>query len=143
MENVRGLLSARLEDRSVLTQILRDLQEPTAAIRTATGTRSIRAGDAAYRVWSLVKKPGNSLIDASPLFEPCDDLIQCEDSGIPQARHRVIILGIRDDLAKSRRTLIRHERSISLRVGCVKPLRRRTIPPVDAISRSRCLGAKP
>jgi len=143
MENVRGILSARLEDRSVFTQILQDLQEPTAAIRTSTGKRRIRAGDAAYRVWSLVKKPGNSLIDASPLFEPGDFLIQCEDYGIPQARHRVIILGIREDLSKSPRTLTAHERSISLRVGCVKALRRRTIPPVDASSRSRCVGAKP
>jgi len=87
MENVWGILSARLEDRSVFTQILQDLQEPTAAIRTSTGKRRIRAGDAAYRVWSLVKKPGNSLIDANPLFEPRDDLIKCEDYGIPQARH--------------------------------------------------------
>jgi len=114
MENVRGILSARLEDRSVFSQILQDLQEPTAAIRTSTGKRRIRAGDAAYRVWSLVKKPGNSLIDASPLFEPGDDLIKCEEYGIPQPRHRVIILGIRDDLSKSPRTLSAHERSISL-----------------------------
>ena len=107
MENVRGILSARLEDRSVFSQILQDLQEPTAAIRTSTGKRRIRAGDAAYRVWSLVKKPGNSLIDASPLFEPRDDLIKCEEEeyGIPQARHRAIILGIRADLSKSPRTL--------------------------------------
>jgi len=57
MENVRGILSARLGDEPVISQILKDLQQPTAAIRRSSGKRNGRGADMAYRTWSLAKKP--------------------------------------------------------------------------------------
>jgi len=50
MENVRGILSARLGDKPVISQILEDLQEPTVANRKSSGKRNGR-GDVAYRAW--------------------------------------------------------------------------------------------
>ncbi len=78
MENVKGMLSARSKSNSIFEKILEDLKEP------------------GYRIFSFVKKPRNNLFD-DPEFEPEDFVIRCEEYGIPQARHRVILLGIRND----------------------------------------------
>jgi DNA (cytosine-5)-methyltransferase 1 len=115
MENVRGILPACVGEKPVISQILKDLQEPTAAIRKSSGKRNGPAGSVACRTWSLVKKPASSLLDAKSYFEPRDYLIACEKYGVPQARHRVIILGIRDDVSNTPRTLMPHERQISVR----------------------------
>lgn len=78
MENVKGLLSARSKSNSIFDKIIADLKEP------------------GYRIFSLVKEPRNNLFD-DPEYEPKDFVIRCEEYGIPQTRHRVILLGIRED----------------------------------------------
>jgi len=91
MENVKGLLSARLEDQRVFHRIVEDLSAPVQAIRRAN--RTIRPGRVhKYRIRSLIRPAlfANGDIEGS--------VIKAEVYGIPQARHRVILLGIRDDL---------------------------------------------
>ena len=92
MENVKGLLSATLEDQRMFHRIVEDLRAPEQAIRREN--RPIRHGRThKYDIWSLVLPR----IFANGDLEGA--VIKAELYGIPQARHRVILLGIRDDLA--------------------------------------------
>ncbi|HUS08862.1 MAG TPA: DNA (cytosine-5-)-methyltransferase [Pyrinomonadaceae bacterium] len=90
MENVKGLLSATVKEQSIFNRIVADLTYPTAAV----GMRSFNKGRR-YRLVSIVKSQRNFLDG----FDPRDLVVRTEDFAIPQARHRVIILGIRDDVA--------------------------------------------
>jgi len=91
MENVKGLLSATLDDERIFHRILEDLRSPTAALRREG--RNVRRGHThRYRIYSLVERR---------MFENGDlqgSVICAERYGVPQARHRVILLGLRDDL---------------------------------------------
>src|SRR5262245_8272445 len=92
MENVKGLLSSKIRDEKIFYRMLDDLEAPADAVAeydsVSKGGRSFK-----YRIFSLVKPAG--LIDD---LDPEDTIIKSEDYGIPQARHRVILLGIRSDL---------------------------------------------
>jgi DNA (cytosine-5)-methyltransferase 1 len=81
MENVKGLLSASLNGEKIFDWILRDLQNPSTVFRNTHSAK--------YKVYSLVK---------SNIDDNKDYLIKSEKYGIPQKRHRVILLGIREDL---------------------------------------------
>ncbi len=91
MENVKGLLSAKLEGESVFKMILNDLKRPNRLFP--------QGQDAEYRIFSLVT-PYEELDDNDdPVYEKDKDfLIQAEKFGIPQKRHRVILLGVRKDI---------------------------------------------
>ncbi len=89
MENVKGILSARVGGVKVFDKIVTDLQNPNKA----TGIKSKYS----YRIHSLVVD-SICLKDGSTDFDPHDFVIKCENYGIPQSRHRVILLGIRDDI---------------------------------------------
>lgn len=96
MENVKGILSARLDGEPIFPQILKDLGNPQKALgRRNTGKR--------YRIHSLVKREEGLLADD---LEPKDYLIRAENYGIPQARHRVILLGVREDIDDSNLKLL-------------------------------------
>jgi DNA (cytosine-5)-methyltransferase 1 len=83
MENVKGLLSAKLDDEKIFDKILSDLRDPSSIFPDFKSSN--------YRIYSLVK----------PIVETDSDyLIKSEAYGIPQKRHRVILLGIRDDIKK-------------------------------------------
>jgi DNA (cytosine-5)-methyltransferase 1 len=91
MENVKGILSARLNGELIFPQILEDLGCPQKALgRRKTGPR--------YRIHSLVKRGDGLFSDA---LLPKDYLIRAENYGIPQTRHRVILLGVREDVDDS------------------------------------------
>ncbi|OVE74869.1 hypothetical protein BVX95_00990, partial [archaeon D22] len=51
-----------------------------------------------YRIYSLVCKPEKTDADGSPEFNDKDFVIMSENYGVPQARHRVILLGVREDM---------------------------------------------
>lgn len=114
MENVKGLLSATLQDQHVFERIYEDLQEPARALRRER--RSIRNGNSSqpkrsahYRLYSLVK-PGES--DKQNL----SDFVVCmENHGVPQARHRVIILGVRDDFTGITPKALKQTRKVNTR----------------------------
>lgn len=88
MENVKGLLSARINEKNILDRMLRDLKCPAEAINQQ---KSPLHG---YHLYSLIVP---SMFDDVER-DPREFVIPFEDYGIPQARHRLIILGIRDDL---------------------------------------------
>ena len=93
MENVKGLLSAQLDGRGIFERILADLRSPLAVVprngRHADGPRRERG----YRIYSLVEHGSVGEPDAR-IF-----VVRAEKYGVPQARHRVILLGVRDDIA--------------------------------------------
>ncbi len=92
MENVKGLLSARVKDQRIFDRILRDLRSPLIALPelAVEGDKTLE-----YRLVPLAANRGDLLNE----FAPEDFVLHAEDYGVPQARHRVIILGIRSDLA--------------------------------------------
>lgn len=91
MENVKGLLSAKVKKESIFDQILGDLKNPLNAIPKA---RRDDNDSLSYRLMPLVESTG----EVVGIFEPEDFIIRAEKFGIPQARHRLIILGIRSDI---------------------------------------------
>lgn len=116
MENVKGMLSAQVNGERVFQRILEDLSDPWAA-------DSLRAGKERYRVFSLVvpeTEYGNDDLD------PHDFVIRMENFGIPQARHRVILLGVREDIArKSTPSTLRPSPEVPVQevIGDLPPLR--------------------
>lgn len=78
MENVKGMLSAAVAKNAIFQAVMRDLR--------AEG----------YRLVGLAPRSGPDL-SGDPA--PTDFIVRAEEFGIPQARHRVIIVGIRNDLA--------------------------------------------
>ncbi len=86
MENVKGLLSAKVDGKPVLQKILRDLSRPKAAVEG-------KDNGLGYRLYSLSEK-GAFQKDT----DPSSFIVRAEEYGVPQARHRVFILGVRSDL---------------------------------------------
>jgi DNA (cytosine-5)-methyltransferase 1 len=96
MENVAGLLSAKFSGSSIFDRIINDLSAPVAALRDPVeGTPRSRRIPPQYTIHSFVHG-----IDGTETLRPRDYVIEAERFGIPQKRHRVILLGIRSDLAK-------------------------------------------
>jgi DNA (cytosine-5)-methyltransferase 1 len=99
MENVKGLLSSKVRSESVFEQILQDLRDPEKAT-AGEHTRWDLNGHSTnttnnplqrqYRIFSFVRR---SLVP-----DDTDFVIRAEEYGIPQRRHRVILLGVRSDL---------------------------------------------
>ncbi|MCO8068832.1 MULTISPECIES: DNA cytosine methyltransferase [Acinetobacter] len=87
MENVRGILTAKVENQLIFPQILNDLQNPSKI----TGSEACPS----YRIYSLVEKTDDA-DNYTP--EKLNYLIKSEEFGIPQARHRVILIGVREDI---------------------------------------------
>lgn len=88
MENVKGLLSSRPdpEDDPIFARILEDLEDPGRA-EAADGEKPSHR----YRLFSLSPRRTTDAPKGG------DFLLRAEEHGVPQARHRVIIVGIRDD----------------------------------------------
>ncbi|MCG7984690.1 MAG: DNA cytosine methyltransferase [Candidatus Thiodiazotropha lotti] len=93
MENVKGILSASLNGEKIFPKILSDLRDPIEAL-----SEDDREGlppldlEHRYAVYSFVQEA----VDEQ-FLKPEDYLIKSEDYGVPQNRHRVILLGIRGD----------------------------------------------
>lgn len=97
MENVKGLLSAKVDDEKVFDWMKRDLK---------VGNN--------YTIHSLVK----------PVEKDTDFLIKSEKYGVPQMRHRVILLGIRKDF-KHKGEYLKEKEEVSLKsvIGNLPPVR--------------------
>lgn len=90
MENVKGILSSKVNGQPIFNTILQDLANPDRVFGDNSGHR--------YKIHSLVSPTtfdSNSTIGD---VDARDFIIRSEEYGIPQARHRVILLGIRDDI---------------------------------------------
>lgn len=101
MENVKGLLSASVDNRRIFDRILSDLRNPSLAIRDEHGRGRARA-DATYRVYSIVEP---TYENDPGLLSPSDFVVRSERYGVPQARHRVILVGVREGFAGAPQTL--------------------------------------
>lgn len=90
MENVKGILSSKVKDQLIFHTILRDLANPDRALKKKPGL--------GYRVHSLVVPTVFDGKTEPQDIDVRDFIIRAEEYGIPQARHRVILLGIREDI---------------------------------------------
>ena len=86
MENVKGLLSAKVDGQSVISRILADLRSPKEAL----GNGSNGLG---YRLYSLVE---GEIAEMETDLRPF--VVRAEEFGVPQARHRIFIVGVRSDI---------------------------------------------
>lgn len=93
MENVRGMLSSEhgkedVVEGTIVHQILADLENPAAAIARIDPKYAASCHQEQYDLYSFVVPPQQFSAEPSAL------IIRAEDHGVPQARHRVIILGV-------------------------------------------------
>lgn len=90
MENVKGILSSTIDGEKIFPKILNDLKCPGKILGDKSAER--------YKIYSFVKATSNS---KDPEYEDYNDfVIRAEEYGIPQARHRVILLGVREDIKR-------------------------------------------
>ncbi len=80
MENVKGILSSQHSGSLIFDRIFSDLSAPADGL--------------SYQIRSFVV-PGEG-----DTLKPMDFVIESERFGVPQSRHRVILFGIRSDLAR-------------------------------------------
>jgi len=92
MENVKGILTAKVNGESIFEKIREDLRCPARALNS--GRNEIE-----YDLFPLTHLL--SEIGRGGQFQNRDFVIKAEELGIPQARHRVIILGVRKRLSPS------------------------------------------
>ncbi|MBL0749252.1 DNA cytosine methyltransferase [Nocardioides baculatus] len=110
MENVKGMLSSQHEGGPIFGRIKEDLEAPRVGLR--------------YELRSLV------VPRAAADLTPSDFVIRAEEHGIPQRRHRVILLGIREDLAARQSAVLQKQSPVSLRsaIGDLPAVRSRLSP---------------
>lgn len=106
MENVRGILTSKIGKKRIFGQILEDLCDPATAT-DPNATTGVAIREDGYTIFSLVDeqvyypKVSDLFSDTvEPLVEKeySAFVVKAEQHGIPQARHRVILVGVRNDL---------------------------------------------
>lgn len=85
MENVKGMLSSTVESRHVFEMLIEDLSSLGTGHAHHYELRCVRVEDGKARLCVAT--------------QPSDFIVRAESFGVPQRRHRVIIIGIRSDLA--------------------------------------------
>ena len=103
MENVKGILSSSVAGQHVFTAVINDLEQ------------------AGYHLCALT---GGKRLDGRP--DPKDFILRAEEHGVPQSRHRVIIVGMRRDLDLRDRPVLRraNERvTVGETIGAMPSLR--------------------
>ncbi|QTN21778.1 DNA cytosine methyltransferase [Rhizobacter sp. AJA081-3] len=98
MENVKGMLNSRNSGARIFERILADLAKPKPGV--------------SYRIRSFA-------VDKDEL-EPEDFVVEADDHGVPQTRHRVFLFGIREDVAARTPSLRTHPGRFVLRKADVK-----------------------
>ncbi|WP_237247359.1 DNA cytosine methyltransferase [Sideroxyarcus emersonii] len=91
MENVKGILSSKVKDQFIFHTILRDLANPDRALKK-------QQQGLGYKIHSLVVPTVFDSETDPKDIDVRDFIIRAEEYGIPQARHRVILLGIREGI---------------------------------------------
>jgi DNA (cytosine-5)-methyltransferase 1 len=105
MENVKGMLSSTVESRLVFEMLMEDLASLGSGRGHQYELRAIRVVDGIARLGQAV--------------QPSDFVVRAELFGVPQRRHRVIIVGIRADLVPAAGS-----------AGMALPLAQRTVAEV-------------
>lgn len=92
MENVKGILSSKMNGSPIVDRIISDLKSPLeTGLDVGGASKSLH-----YQL-----HPFSDYSESLPLGDqarnPSDYIIRAELHGIPQARHRFIVLGVRSD----------------------------------------------
>jgi DNA (cytosine-5)-methyltransferase 1 len=115
MENVKGLLSAKVKEERIFDRILSDLKNPTLALPEVRGVDPVQ-----YNLYPLAADRG----DVLGKFDPEDFVLRAEDHGVPQARHRIIILGVRSDINRRPGKLVQADKvTVQQAIGDLPRLR--------------------
>ena len=118
MENVKGLLSAEVNGEKVINRILKDLRNPSSVFKKTKSPK--------YKVYSLSSQAKDIDRLGNPSYNDNRDfLIKSEEYSVPQKRHRVILLGIRNDIKSIPSTLIPGLKEVNLKsvIGDLPKLR--------------------
>ena len=108
MENVKGLLSAKVKGENVFDLIRRDLSNPASIFKNSKSKK--------YKIYSFVNEPDEFKGNGFPIYNDAKSFtIKSENFGIPQKRHRVILLGIREDIEQSPRIIPTSKVTIKLK----------------------------
>jgi DNA (cytosine-5)-methyltransferase 1 len=108
MENVKGLLSAKVNGEKIFDCILNDLQDPSSVFEKTKSPK--------YKVYSLSTESEGIDVFGNPTYKDNRDfLIQAENFNLPQKRHRVILLGIREDIEVVPKILTKGLQEVSLK----------------------------
>lgn len=113
MENVKGILSSRIDGASVFLNVANDLR------------------DSGYHLFPLgLGTDEQNTLEIMPSADPRRFIVRSEVFGIPQARHRVIIVGIHESLirdgdsqARSLRLMPKPEVTVEQVIGSMPRLR--------------------
>lgn len=98
MENVKGLLTSTVGDNAMLAAIMRDLENPATAL---SGSIAVGTSRDRYALLPVHVDEGEERTQDLVVSDPSRFVIRCERHGAPQARHRVVIMGVRGDLTNS------------------------------------------
>jgi len=119
MENVPGILSAKLHGNNIFDWVLEDLKKPVNAIRKNNNTG--KEENLKYKIYSLSKKPNTNSVDGNPFYKELSDfVVKAENYGVPQSRHRVILFGIRSDFTNRKPKILKKENtSVSVKKALI------------------------
>lgn len=91
MENVKGILSSTVGGRNMFASIQRDLADPSGALGKRAGPQD------RYVILPIHTGRDGRRCPELAASDPTSFVIRSEAHGIPQARHRVILMGVRVD----------------------------------------------
>lgn len=105
MENVKGMLSAQLNGKSLFQKILDDLSHPPKQKNVSLWHQSTNLE---YQIYPLAT-------EASIPEKSSDFVIPAEQYGIPQARLRVILLGIKKTFSEKKPALLKSSPPVTVK----------------------------
>lgn len=107
-ENVRGISSTKKKGVNIFEKICRDLQDPCRAFRKESFTTRPK-----YKLYAFASYDGQ--IHISKFGDHKVFQIECEKFGIPQQRHRIIVLGILDQNIGARISRLGSHKAVSVK----------------------------
>lgn len=116
LENVKGILTSRISGDLIFPSILKDLSDPAASVGKDKGPR--------YRIYSISSDEHYAYGDDADSIDASRYVVRAEMHGLPQARHRVILIGVREDIDKRPvRLEMADAPSLNEIIGTMPPLR--------------------
>lgn len=116
LENVKGILTSKVSGELIFPSMLRDLSNPSVAIGKKDGPK--------YKIHSIVGTETYEFGQDPEKSVASRYIVKSELFGLPQARHRVILVGVRDDIGNRPESLkLMDAPSISDVIGNMPSLR--------------------